>query len=258
MPMWRLIDLVVPPILLKDHRLNATDIAVYTFLRYQPADTPHALARISPIPRETFRTSVAKLKKIGWVIELGPAPRGGTIVYPWMPVEVERRLVDELEKARQDVPNFGEWLLKLKVVLVVQDRKYRDNARPAWLVSGDGSGRFEIDIWFYEAGVAIEFQGRHHHRSGGRFANLQGDNSAQIERDNIKAGICARAGVRYIEFTGRDLSFQRIIDKLDGVLPVLLPLVHVLEHRPLMRKLDEMSQTYRNYVRKEELKAGVN
>lgn len=122
------------------------------------------------------------------------------------------------------------------------------------MVSGDGSGRFELDRWYYALRVAIEFQGRHHHLIDARSAESRTRIKEQIARDNIKAGLCARAGVRYVEFTGRELNFERIIDKLEGVLPLLLPLVQVIERRPLMRKLSEMCHGYRNYVRLEEQK----
>lgn len=258
MTLVRFFERIVIRALLDDRRLSSTDLAVYTVVRHQRASTPHALARLSTIPRETFRRSIARLKETGWVIELGPAPRGGTIVYAWMPLEVERLLVDEFERVREDVPNLGEWLLKWKLELLVEDRDFRYNVRPRWLVSGDGSGRLEIDVWFYNARVAVEFQGSRHHRATRLSANSGDDHSSQIERDNVKAGICSRAGIKYVEFAGRDLGVERIIDKLDGVLPVLVPLVHALERRPLMRKLSEMDQAYRNYVRKEELKATRN
>src|SRR5690606_7988868 len=76
--------------------------------------------------------------------------------------------------------------------------------------------------------------------------------AAQIERDNIKVRLLVRAGYRVVEFSGVDLSFETVAEKLEDLLPVESALLEVLRHRPLMRRMNEMLQRYRNFVRREQ------
>lgn len=52
-------------------------------------------------------------------------------------------------------------------------------------------------------------------------------------RDNVKAGICVRNGIKYVEISAKELSFDSIIDKRDGV----LPLRPIRKDRPLIQAI---------------------
>lgn len=251
MTLHHLIDIIAIPRLLNDQQLQPLDIAVYMNLRYLGATTPYLLARRMRTSRETVRRSVARLKKAGWVIESSATPHGSAVVHAWMPLEVERQLTDELERVSREISPMGEYLLRWALDLLIEDRNYHDNVRPPWLVSGVGSEAFEVDRMLKGAMVAIEFQGRYHHRVPGMTPEEESRVQAQIERDNIKAGLLARAGIRLVEFSGRDLSFERIVEKMNGVVQLQTSFLDALRRRPLVRKLSEMMQSYRNYVEKD-------
>lgn len=251
MTLDQLVDIVAMPLLLQDEVLRPVDVGVYTNLRHRGATTSYALARRVRLSREALRQSLLRLKQSGWVIESSSTPYGGVVVHAWMPVEVERQLADELERVSRDVKYLGECLLRWALDLLIEDREYQDNVRPTWLVSGTGSQAFEVDRMLPRHRVAIEFQGRYHHLGQAMTPEEESRVQEQIDRDNIKAGLLSKAGVRLVEFSGRDLSFERIVEKLDGVVPVQTNFLDTLRQRPLVRKLSEMMQSYRNYVGKE-------
>jgi len=245
-------DVVAIPVLLRDRLLRPEDVAVYMILRYEGGLTSYELSKKFGIPRESLRRSVKRLRKTDWIIDLESTPRRGTRLYAWMPPHVELRVVEVLDRVSRDVNYLGQFLLTWILDILVQNRERQFNARPHWLVSGAGSESFEVDVVFPSEMVAIEFQGRYHHARPGLPPEVEARVAAQIERDNIKVGLLVRAGYRVVEFSGVDLSFETVAEKLEDLLPVESALLEVLRHRPLMRRMNEMLQRYRNFVRREQ------
>lgn len=62
-----------------------------------------------------------------------------------------------------------------------------------------------------------EFQGAQHSRAGD--VNSEADLIAQRTRDNVKAGLCTRNGVRLFEITAFDLSVTTLREKIGDALP---------------------------------------
>lgn len=130
--------------------------------------------------------------------------------------------------------------------MLVDDKRYEENARPAWAVSGAGSGRLEFDRLYLESKVAIEFQGRQHYEevtfSDGRKSNLE----EQQARDALKAMLCRRQRIAFVEIPATELSYETIIEKLDGLLPLVPPLMD----RPLFQCLENLCRSYVNSIRR--------
>lgn len=249
MTLHDVIQAILFPALLNDSRLKPTDIAVYVHLFYHRLGSLTAHAKQSQISYETFRRSVRRLIQYGWAEEI---PFGeGYIIVPWMPVEVEQKVADKLARVRDEAPFLGEWLMRCMLDAMVLDNDYSDNARPAWFVSGDGSGRYELDRWYRSARVAFEFQGPQHYRTGNMYVTNETELNERIHRDRLKAGICNMEGIRLIQVTPTDLTFTRLRDKLDG----LLPLAPVRDNRPLSRTLEQMARSYTNYAVREDMRA---
>lgn len=230
----------------RDPRLLPTDVVVYLHLFCHPPNTVYAHARQKGMSSETFRRSAKRLVQYGWADTI-PSGRW-PIVVASMPVDVESEIAKKLNLLREEVSYVGEWLMKCLLDLLVSDTDYGDNARPSWLVSGEGSGRFELDRWYRSAKVAFEFQGIQHFRAGNAFVTDENELRARIERDLRKAAICNTEGIRLIHVTASDLSFHRMRDKIEG----LLPIAHLRESRPIYRALEKMCRSYINHASRDE------
>lgn len=244
--MRKLLDNRVVPAVLEDVRLTSTEVRIYLQMQRHPFQTLGQHAELLQVSYETVRRSVQKLIRLGWVL---PMEQGARPVFiPWMPIDVERSLIGEVERVRNEVVWAGEWLLKAKLDVVVADLEYRDNVRLRWLVTGDGGRALEIDRWFKRAKVAIEFQGNQHFHPAASFTSDAFEFDRRQLNDTIKAGLCTRLGIHYVEFVPRDLTFEAITRKLNG----LLPLKPVPQGRPLIATLTDMGLSYMNATGREE------
>lgn len=244
--MRRILDDLLPSAVMADRRLSRTAKLIYLSLRHLPKNSIAQNAVALDMPYETVRAAVQLLIETGWAYRCKQPSTGKWIVVPWMPKDVEADIAREAERRSGLVTNRGEWTLKAYLDLYVDDRDYEDNARPPWAVSGAGSGRFEIDRWYVRARVAIEFQGRQHFEivtfADGRTSDLEG----QRVRDGLKALLCLRQGIAFIEIPGTALSYDTIVAKLEGHLPLIPP----LPDRPLFQCLENLSHYYVNLARK--------
>lgn len=219
--------------------VDVPDWAVWSYfaLRSRPVNTLRAHARDISIPRETLRRAVQVLAEAGWAYKA--RVDGKEVVVPWMPPQVEEDILVQLITVRDEIKHYGEWLLRCMLDLMVVDGDYVDNARPAWLVADDLDGKLELDRFYRSARVAFEFQGRQH----SEITNLtptEADLEEQMKRDRIKARICAEEGIRLITVDARELSFATLYQKIGSALPV----VPLLEDRPLYRHLARLARSY--------------
>lgn len=236
---------IVPAQLVLDPHLTAFEVQTYLYLTTRPAANLSAHARNYRMPWETFRRSVARLIEHDWVLARRVLNR--IIPTPWMPAEVEQIAVTRLRQARDLVSYKGEWLMRCCLDLLVSDRNFFDNARPQWLVTGDGSGRLELDRWYYSASVAFEFQGAQHFQLG-PLTPTPARLHSQQSRDRLKAQLCADEGIRMIYLTAADLDFVRLRRILAGH----FGLVSVKEGGPIFRELVRMCRAYANSAARED------
>lgn len=246
--MHKIIDTVLFAELFNDMRLNSTDALVWLKLYRHRVNTISGHLRTINFARETFRRSVRKLTELGWAYTVESANSRSLLVVPSIPPSAENLMIRELERVRNEIAFVGEWLMKCILDLVVDDHDFRDNARPAWLVSGDGSGRFELDRWYRSAKVAFEFQGSQHYQPDTSLHAGINEFQQQQWRDNLKAGICARQGIRYVEIPANELGVDFMLAKLTG----LLPLRPIQTDRPLIKAIANMCLSYVNVVNREE------
>lgn len=240
--LWQQFMTTVFKALIDDVRLRPSDVHIYGILWHYPWLSRRETARRAQVARESFRRAARRLLELDWAYE-ADMPRG-TAVIPWMPVEVEQRVIAQLSPVREGVPFRGEWLMRCLLDLWLRNGDFIDNARPEWLVSGDGSGRLELDRWYVASNVAFEYQGQQHYRVGTPYTQTQEQLQERIRLDRLKAQLCRAEGIRLIYVHPSDLSLEGIRRKLEGVLPIF-PLA---EDRPLVRFIERQCRSYRNFA----------
>lgn len=246
MTLRQLINNLLFPRLLKDintFRLSASASSVYLSLYYFPMQSISDHAARLGWAKSTIRRAIYNLIDINWVyMTREKGPHRSDLFVPSIPPEVESEITKHLLNIRNDVPYIGEWLMRCLLDLIVADKDFWDNARPPWLVTQDGSGRLEIDRWYRSAAVAIEFQGSQHYRTGTDFATSDAEVNRQMMRDNIKAGICQRHNISFVEISGLELTPYVIQGKVKDLLPVF----PINESGPIFSTLTKMCRSYVN------------
>ena len=164
--MHKIIHNVVVKELFNDVRLNTTHMVVWLHLYRHRVSTLAEHLRATNFARETFRRSVHKLISLDWAYTVQIRQPPISLIVPTVPRDVEVLMIQELERTKNEVAFVGEWLMKCILDIIVDDHDFRDNARPNWLVSGGGSGRFELDRWYRSAKVACDFHGSQHYSPG--------------------------------------------------------------------------------------------
>lgn len=212
---------------------------VYHSVYHRPLGSLIEHAKYWGMSRETFRRSVQRLIAAEWMLFMEDTRRGRLLV-PWMPLRVEEQVLAQVRHRLPSRRFHGETLMRALLDLCIDDRNFEDDATTEWLVTGDGSGHLELDRFYVKAGVAFEFQGAQHYRAGD--LSSEAELVAQRTRDNIKAGLCARNGVRLIEVTPYDLSVSALRQKVGNALPWF----PVFEDRPLYRGLQQLCHRYMN------------
>lgn len=231
--------------LLNDHRLSPNAVFTYMYLYHMPQQTIRSLVMNMGLSRSTVRRAVVQLLDSEWIFKDAiKAPHGANAFIPWMPQEIETVIADEITRMRNEVPYVGEWLMKCWLDIMVSDRDFWDNARPPWLVTRDGSGRLEFDRWYRSVGVALEFQGQQHFKTGNHFSTTNTELQRRTLYDDIKAGICHRHGITCIEITGAELSPTTLHQKLVGI----MPLVPLKQTGQIYRTLSKLCRSYVNTV----------
>ena len=242
--MQKICESVVLPAVFGDVRLNRAAQLVWLRMHFSPVNTLSGHVKAMGVPKETLRRAVRMLIENQWAMEFRREGSRSPVIVPWMPPAVERMVVSELREVRGEVGRVGEWNLECILYLTVDDRDVRRNARPEWFTLGVGDGRMEIDFWFWKHRVAIEFQGRQHFEYDPELYESRRDFIEQLRRDNIKAGLCMRHGIHYIEIPADKLSIGYVTDRVKPVLP-LRPFP---EDSPLVRAVHELCLSYVNAV----------
>lgn len=232
--------------LASDRNLTGKDIQTYIHAYYNPLMSMAQLATHVGRPRQTMSGSVSRLIDAGWVyIHMNPGRTRGGLLVPWMPLQVEEKLVVLLARRRASVQFFGEWLMKNLLDLSLQHLPYYDNSHPEWLITPTGR-RLQLDRWLYDHNVAFEFQGIQHFEKDNEFVRTDHDLSRQYEHDGEKIRLCSLNKVHLVEVTAADLDYLRFRSKLEG----LLPLAPVYDSGPLLREVTGMCKRYTRFMAK--------
>jgi hypothetical protein len=100
--------------------------------------------------------------------------------------------------------------LKLKQLLdnILPTEEHFDNYRPDWLKNPETGFNLELDRFYPNLNIGIEFNGPQHRKK---------NNEAQWNRDRIKKHLCAKQGVIRLVFYANELNEQTVCSKLKDV-----------------------------------------
>lgn len=240
-----------------DKRLNPIDRHVRLVIHGRPPATVEAIGKWSGLHRETARKSLRKLVECGWAVKLPSswpddssvrkAKRTGRrryLVAAALPIDIENAVAAELRVIRWGVKWLGEWLMLCWLDISVAATAFINNSRPSWLKLPGSARQLELDRDYVEERVGVEFHGSQHFVAGGPYARSQTDVNRQIEIDCFKIGACQRNRYRLIEMTKDDLHADKIIDKVNGV----LPRAYYRADGPIFDALTELSASYTTHV----------
>jgi len=109
-------------------------------------------------------------------------------------------------------PYLGQTLMEEYLNLLVDSRKFHDGGSEGILVNPLTGHQLQLDRYYYEYGVAFEFNGEQHYRPTERFTKDQV--AAQRERDAIKRSICEAEGINLVVVHAQDLSKLGMLRKM--------------------------------------------
>lgn len=213
-------SVAVPLRLILNRSLQPLAKLLYAWLVQQPIGprTQDELAAVLGVSaRLAISRALTQLRADGW---LHITPVAGKRIYQ----PHDSHLLARQDKAAlfqelvQRTRPRGEFIMKLMLDELVTDEMFQDNARPGFLRSPQTGERMEFDRWYTEAKVAIEFNGIQHYRATKDFSEQQVRD--QRTRDLAKEALATRKGIRLIILRGRDLTFDRLKAKLQGLLPL--------------------------------------
>lgn len=231
---------------LRDHRLPSTAKLVRVQLQTNRIGTAAEHARSLGMSPPTIRRAIRALAATDWAYETTGRDGRSPLIVPRLPFDAEQMVVQQLLRVRREVAFGGEWTMKSVLDATVDDRDFLDNARPDWLVPGDGSGRGELDRWYRSAKVAVEFHGMQHYRYEPRFHRGNEEFQRQVLRDNAKAGLLMRRKIAYVEIAAVDLDFDYIVDSVRD----LLPIRPIRMDSVIVQTLKDMCHSYADTVRR--------
>lgn len=187
----------------------------------------------------TLHSQVRQLQQSGWLrVQRNPGAGGSTyeVLDPhWAAREAELERV-KIRLAREAFK--GEAVMKEMLNVRVADNRFQDNARPGFLVNPLTGERLELDR-YYLVGVALEFNGRQHYGPTAAFPDPEEARQQRL-RDLVKDALARQHGVHLVVVHPEDLTFERLAEKLKG----LLPLRELRKEDPVVRYLDKLSRAY--------------
>lgn len=236
--------------LIQDRRLTPASRLLYQGMTAMVKTTAKEYSSTLGIPAGTVRRCLGELQRCGWVYSFRTPQQTGLIYAPWMPLDVEQELAELAEQLADTAPNRGEFIMKMMLDTLVNEPNFIDNARFRWTRLGTGHSRLEFDRYYPDSRVAIEFHGRQHYEEV-EFNAGRSDLAAQQVRDGLKALACLRQGVTLIEIADIELSYEYLIAKLAGHLPLFPARVD----RPLFRTLANLAADYTNWARDQRVRS---
>lgn len=169
--------------------------------------------------QDEYERETDRLVELGWAFR-APHPRGeGTVVVPWMPPEVEKRVAAELEAVFEHVDQ-GPWLMLSYLDLAVCDSPFIEHTSPKWIGDYFSHERYILHRWYTKLQIAFVFQPETY-RPKTLFRTRETlRRQWPIMRDYVAAGICAQNRVLLFKIQPNELSYDGIVRKIKGFAPV--------------------------------------
>lgn len=203
--------------------------------------TQAQLARAAGLgSRTTVHSLVKELQGAGW-LRVSRRPQHRCYTYePLDPHLAQREEAWRRAKNRLERAEFlGEALMKEMLNVLVADDRFQDNARPGFLKNPLTDEFLEFDRWYFEAGVAFEFNGPQHYGTTRGYPD-PAEVRMQRARDLIKAALVREQRIQLIILTAADLTFDVLIDRIGD----RLPRRELRLEDPVVRELEALSRSY--------------
>jgi len=179
--------------------------------------------RIAGISQKTVRRALNDLQAGGWASvkqENRPAPVAFGLHNP-----VFHRQVHAVERCQFRVRRsdyLGQTLAREGIKTLVKTDNFIEDARLHWCTNPETGEWLELDMWFPDERVGIEFDGPQHYSPTARYSDEDAWRRQQA-RDLVKEALAAREGVSLVRVRPQDLELAKLMQLLDGLLPLRDP-----------------------------------
>ncbi len=194
------------------------------------------MQELTGLSKETIIADVKRLIKEGLVVPQGRAE--------WLVIDPSEKgwlhLVEVVKKRLREAPSHGQGLALEYCTLWVDCDEFQDNARPAFEVSPETGKLYELDRWYANLKVAIEYQGLQHYGPTRLYPNREEARRLRMH-DLVKRALAEEVGVHIIAVHRQDLSLQGMKELLEP----WLPLRQGVEGSPVALFLEREAQAYR-------------
>jgi hypothetical protein len=229
--------------LIPSNKLSDSAVRIRMLLHMRGPMSVREIREVTGFSRNTIVHACRKLVAEDWVIAAPREDAKGRLMVPVLPNSVENTIADKLTIDRSNIALLGQWIMLCWLDFKIVSATYLDGARPEWLKNRKTTKRMEFDRLYTDSKVAFEFQGEQHYGTTVRFTN-QAEFEQLQERDDLKAGLCARHKYTYVEVRAADLSSAG----MDLKIPAHMPRRSSLPDSPLASKLGELSTSYKAYI----------
>jgi DNA-binding MarR family transcriptional regulator len=230
--------------------LRPRDIVIFCLLmgrgarNNQPA-TLRELAEYAHACPKTVSRAIKALQEDEWIIVIR--------VYKTAPGKYQldspsarnyRKWYNRTDNRLKRPSGHGEAIAQAMVALVAAPADFSANTRLSFLSNPDTDEFLEVDMWFPEYNLAVEFNGRQHYAPT-EFASAE-DVAKQQERDKVKAALLKAKKITLVVLTAADLSIDAVIRKLQG----LVPLRDLRWHQALASYLNRIGKYYQQKTKR--------
>lgn len=170
---------------------------------------------MSGLDLRTIKRAIRRLAELGW-ISLVPKNRVSPIFFRLQDADeaYKEGVVRRLDRA-----DFtGEGLMREILSLISDSQECFDRVRPKFLVNSHSGELLELDRFYPVEKVAFEFNGTQHYVPTREYARKEVE--AQRKRDAEKRRICKSRDITLVEVRAQDLSINRMLRIVRGLLPM--------------------------------------
>lgn len=249
----------VPGAMIHDRRLRAGAKCLYASLLAIQAYSGGKIVALRPQlqtavgigSNHTLEQYIVQLVKAGWLSVQFVSKTRGSAFLPLDPHLSTRHTARQRVRLRLIGAEFrGETLMKEMLSIIADDTDFLDNARPGRLANPLTGAPLELDRFYQTANVAFEFNGPQHYGVTELFPDATKVQQQQV-RDRVKDSLARELGITLVTVEPHELTFARLREKVDG----LLPLRTVRYSDPVVRLLERRS---REYIRNQQRQTWAN